>query len=344
MANKIGSLIIDLQGKILSSIEQELLAHPLVGGVILFARNYESREQLQHLCQQIRASRPQPLLIMVDQEGGRVQRFISEFTRLPSFAQFGILYDRNTEAACGLIKDCAWLMAVELLSVGIDLSLSPVLDLNKGVSSVIGQRAFHADSQAVITMACAFVQGMREAGMAATGKHFPGHGSVALDSHVDIPVDRRNLSEIEQTDMIPFAAMIKAGISAIMAAHIVFPNVDTAAVGFSSRWLKDILRNQLQFNGAIFSDDLSMEGANISANYADRVSAAREAGCDFTLLCNNQGAVIKVLDTLSAELNSVSQEKWCVLQGRLSPNQAYKENQRWQKTHEILSALDISPA
>lgn len=336
MADTIGSLIIDLQNNDLSPEEREMLAHPLVGGVILFARNYESREQITHLCQSIRASRPQPLIIMVDQEGGRVQRFISEFTRLPPMATFGKLYASHPDAASRFAQNCGWLMAMELLSVGVDLSLAPVLDLNKGISSVIGMRAFHADPHIVILLASAFIRGMHEAGMASTGKHFPGHGSVSLDSHVSLPRDNRMLSEIEQDDIVPFAGMIKAGISAIMAAHIIFPQVDELPVGFSHRWLQDILRKRLQFAGVIISDDLNMEGANISTNFPDRVMAAREAGCDFTLVCNNRVGAIQVLDNLPSAAHKISRDKWSVLLSQYSCHEPYQKSKRWLETREYL--------
>jgi beta-N-acetylhexosaminidase len=277
---------------------------------------------------------------MVDQEGGRVQRFIQDFTRLPFMATFGNMYDENAEAACRLAKDCGWLMAIELLAAGVDLSLAPVLDLNKGMSSVIGQRAFHSKPHQVIQIATAFMHGMNEAGMASTGKHFPGHGSVTLDSHVAMPIDERSQHEIESEDMIPFTGMIKAGISAIMAAHIIFPKIDKLPVGFSQRWLKDILRDQLRFTGVIFSDDLNMEGANISSNYADRVAAAREAGCDFALLCNNRQGAIQALDHLPISSHLVSKEKWGKLQGDfLRIKQPYKENKRWRDTHDFLNKI-----
>lgn len=339
MTDKIGSLIVDVEGLSVSPEEHELLAHPLVGGVVLFARNYASKEQLNQLCQSIKASRDAPLLIMVDQEGGRVQRFIHEFTRLPFMAVFGNLYNEDPAAACHLAQDCGWLMAMELLSLNIDLSLAPVLDLNKGVSSIIGDRAFHSNPQSVIPLANAFVQGMREAGMSAVGKHFPGHGSVVQDSHLAIPVDNRSLSEIEQDDMIPFVGMIKSGIPAIMAAHIIYPQVDSLPVGFSSTWLQKILRDRLGFTGVILTDDLNMEGANIYSNYSDRVSAAKEAGCDFALLCNNRNAVIDVLDNLPAAKFAVSKEKWSLLQGDFTrtSKKAYQEDHRWHTTRELLN-------
>lgn len=337
MTAKLGSLIIDLQGVELSQEEKELLAHPLVGGVILFTRNYESREQLKNLCHHIRSARKSPCLIMVDQEGGRVQRFIPEFTRLPRMGIFGNLYNDDPVIANQMAKECGWLLAAELLSVGVDLSLTPVLDLNKGVSTVIGERAFHADPKAVIQLATALMQGMHEAGMASTGKHFPGHGSVSLDSHVAMPIDERPFDIIEKEDLIPFRGMIQAGISAMMAAHITFPKVDSLAVGFSKRWLRDILRTQLGFKGVIFSDDLTMEGANISTNYADRVHASREAGCDFALVCNNRKGVIQVLDNLPYAMHQVEKEKWGALQGNFSySEEALNKQPRWQKINKFL--------
>jgi beta-N-acetylhexosaminidase len=344
MTSKIGCLIVDLQDKTLSSEEKEMLQHPLVGGIILFSRNYESKAQLNDLCQQVRATRNAPLLIMVDQEGGRVQRFINEFTRLPFMGVFGKMYDQDPENACRRAKECGWLMAIELLSCGIDLSLAPVLDLNKGVSTVIGERAFHAQPQVVIALATAFINGMRTAGMCATGKHFPGHGSVKVDSHLATPRDERSLQEIEQDDLLSFAGMIKAGLPAVMASHIVFPRIDSHPVGYSHLWINDILRNKLGFNGIVLTDDLNMEGANISANYADRVTAAREAGCDFALVCNNRKGVIEVLDNLRIESHQIDKEKWGVLKADFSAihKQAYQKNSRWQETHNLLNQLSIN--
>lgn len=342
MTNKIGSLIIDVEGLSISPEDREILAHPLVGGVILFARNYASREQLNLLCQSIRDSRSSPLIIMVDQEGGRVQRFLHEFTRLPFMAVFGNLYDENPSNACRLAEDCGWVMAIELLSLQIDLSLAPVLDINKGVSSIIGERAFHANPQVVVTLANAFIKGMREAGMQAVGKHFPGHGSVVQDSHLAIPIDHRDLSTIEQDDMLAFTGMIKSGMTAMMAAHIIFPQIDQLPVGFSRVWLQQILRERLGFTGVILTDDLNMEGANISANYADRVCAAKEAGCDFALLCNNRKGVIEVLNHLDHKKYEVNKEKWSLLQGNQhSFSEAYQVNPRWHRTRELLNQTTL---
>lgn len=337
MLGELGPLIIDIEGKDLSPEDSEILNHPLVGGIILFTRNYDSPEQIKFLCHKIRATCQHPLLIMVDQEGGRVQRFINGFTRLPSMSLFGQFYDDNPNHASRLATDCGWLMAAELLSVGVDMSLAPVLDLNKGLNSVIGERAFHSNPYTVIHLAKAFIQGMHEAGMATTGKHFPGHGAVYADSHIAVPLDNRPLSQVENEDMIPFIEMIQAGISAIMPAHIIFPEIDKLPVGFSSIWLKDILRSRLNFKGVIFSDDLNMEGANISSDYADRMLAARDAGCDFTLLCNNRYGVIQVLDRSTCSLHRVEKEKWYALKGNFSHfSESYQESKRWQATHEWL--------
>lgn len=320
---KLGALVIDLEGKKLSAEDQELLSHPLIGGVILFARNYESREQLQDLCRAIRESSPHPLLMMVDQEGGRVQRFIKDFTQLPAMATFGETYNNDPKQACASAFECGYLMASEVCAVGIDLSLAPVLDLQKNFSKAIGNRAFHPDPHAVIDLASAFIAGMKKAGMAATGKHFPGHGSVHMDSHVATPRDERTLSELMQSDLLPFIELIKQKLPAVMTAHIVFPAIDQTQVSFSHYWLKNILRDQLGFTGVIFSDDLSMQGANISANYTDRVRAAKEAGCDFLLLCNQRAGVKQVLKDLSHEPYWVEEEKWHVLQKEIINGRAY---------------------
>ena len=319
MNNQIGCLIIDINGNTLSQEDVEVIAHPLVGGVIFFARNYESFNQLRQLCKAIREVRETPLLIMVDQEGGRVQRFKQEFTELQPLSFLGKQYDLGPKTACHLAQQAGWIMASELLAAGIDMSLAPVLDLYKSNQSTIGTRALHANPQIVVELARAYIQGMAAAGMAATGKHFPGHGSVTLDSHLTKPVDDRPFAEIAQEDMVPFAQLIAQGsLSAIMAAHIIFPQVDIQPVGFSYHWLHTILRNQLGFAGTIFSDDLHMEGANISSHYADRVQAAREAGCDFILLCNHREGVIQALDHISVVSHSVHKEKWGKLQGQFS--------------------------
>ena len=318
MSNKIGSLVIDLQGLQLSAEEKELLKHPLVGGVILFTRNYESLAQLQALCESVRAARQLPLLIMADQEGGRVQRFRHDFSLLPQPSLLGEWYDNDPTLALELAKTTGWLMASEILAAGIDLSLAPVIDLNKDLSSVIGTRAFHSKADAVFQLAFAYIKGMQEAGMAATIKHFPGHGSVTADSHLDVPIDERDLNAILEVDAMPFQRLINAGVPAVMAAHIIFPHVDARQVSFSRIWLNDILRERLNFKGVIMSDDLNMQGANISADYADRVLAAREAGCDFALLCNNRAGTIQALDRIPYAAHQLPENKWRVMQANFS--------------------------
>lgn len=320
MSDKIGALIVDVKTTELTPEEREILAHPLIGGVTLFTRNYDNRTQLKQLCESIRQSSKTPLLILVDQEGGRVQRFIEEFTRLPAMGALGEMYDTQPEKATQSAQHYGKLMAHEILTSGIDLSLAPVLDLNRGLNTVIGARAFHADPAVVTTLATALIEGMQAAGMAAVGKHFPGHGGVLEDSHLALPTDTRTFAEIANSDLLPFAALVKKGISAMMAAHIVFPAIDALPVSYSRRWLQDILRSQLKFQGTIFSDDLTMEGANISENYADRVKAAREAGCDFALLCNHPEGVIQAIDQLPLHAHWVSKEKWGGLQGNAKIN------------------------
>lgn len=339
MANTIGSLIIDVAGTALTAEEKEILAHPLVGGVILFSRHYENRHQLQQLCQSIREARKKPLLILADQEGGRVQRFQSEFTPLPPMATFGTLYERDPEKALILTQQCGYIMASELLACGLDLSLAPILDLNRGFNTVIGDRAFHHDPHIVIALAQALMNGMQQAGMAAVGKHFPGHGGVSADSHLALPIDSRTQTAL-MTDIEPFAVLAKQHLPAIMAAHIVFPAIDARPATYSTRWLRDILRKELKFTGAILSDDLNMEGANLSSHYGDRIAAAREAGCDFTLLCNNPNGVIQALDCLPSAAFQVEENHWRALQGHPQKPVDEKPMKHFQNfLHEIMNEV-----
>lgn len=312
-----GPVIIDLMGLELTSEEGELLQHPSVGGVILFTRNFESTAQITQLCHAIRTSRQSTLLIAVDQEGGRVQRFKEGFVRLPSMGEVGQVYQASPAAGLQLAYHCGWIMAAELLAVGIDISFAPVLDLNKQQNTVIGDRSFSASPAIVIRLAHAVMEGMHDAGMAATGKHFPGHGAVTADSHLALPVDSRLLTEIVAEDMQPFAALISSKIDALMPAHILFPAVDNRPVGFSPYWLQEVLRKQLQFSGVIFSDDLNMAGAEFAGSYADRAIAALDAGCDSILICNNRSGAIDILDHLPESYRSSSE--WLLrLQGQFS--------------------------
>lgn len=318
----LGPLMIDIEGVALDARDREVLAHPLVGGVILFARNYESRAQLAALTRDIHALRSPPLLVAVDHEGGRVQRFREGFTAIPAMSRLGARYDAAAPAALSAASEIGWLMAAELRAVGVDFSFAPVLDLFTAGSRVINDRAFHAEPEAVGRLAQAFVRGLHAAGMAAVGKHFPGHGSVVADSHHELPVDRRTLARLRHRDMLPFRLLCAAGIEAIMPAHILFPAVDSVPVGYSQRWLTGVLRGELGFQGAIFSDDLSMSGAAIATSHAERARLALAAGCDMCLLCNDRPAVERVLDELDPEPRPVSLVRLMRMHGRPALDEA----------------------
>ncbi len=288
-----GPLMVDVGGLSLTAEDREVLAHPLVGSAILFSRNVDTPEQIAALTAEMRAVRPE-LWIAVDQEGGRVQRFREGFTRLPPMRSFGHQYDQDPAAAIAAARHCGELMAREVRGVGVDFSFAPVLDLDMGVSGVIGDRAFHTRPEPAIALVRAFMQGMKAAGMMTIGKHFPGHGSVAADSHLALPVDDRSWADIEAYDLRPFAAL--AGeLDGIMPAHVVYPQVDPLPAGFSEFWLKTVLREQLGFKGLIFSDDLCMEGAVGVGPMQERVDVALAAGCDVVLVCNNRPEVLGLL-------------------------------------------------
>ena len=291
-------LMLDLEGLQVSDVEKDLLAHPGTGGLILFSRNYQDRQQLAELVHQIRTVRPE-ILIAVDQEGGRVQRFRDGFVRLPPMAALGRRYDQSPQAAVEEAVLLGELMASELTELDIDLSFAPVLDLDYGTSTVIGDRSFHGDADAMISLAGAFIDGMSAAGMAATGKHFPGHGHVVADSHLELPVDPRPLAEIEAADLRPFVALAQK-LDGIMPAHVIYSAVENQTAGFSRYWLQTRLREQMGFRGVIFSDDLSMAGAHGVGGYPERARAALEAGCDMVLACNNRAGAEQVLDFLAA--------------------------------------------
>ena len=312
----LGAVMLDIAGTALDETDKQVLIRPEVGGVILFSRNYESPEQISALCAEIHSLRTPPLLIAVDQEGGIVQRFRRGFTHLPNMASLGTLYDQDSQTALKLTEDVGWLLAAELRTVGIDFSFAPVLDLNLGLSSVIDSRAFHSKPHIVASLAQALIRGMNAAGMNAVGKHFPGHGSVVADSHHQLPVDERDWTDISQCDLRPFRLLIEAGIPALMPAHILFPKVDDQIVGFSRHWLQTVLREQLNFQGAIFSDDLSMKGAAVAGNIEERAKAALEAGCDMLLVCNDRTAALKVVQCLQNHENPAAQARFLRLHGR----------------------------
>jgi beta-N-acetylhexosaminidase len=338
MVDAVGPLVFDLLGKELSGEEKEILNHPAVGGLIFFARNYESPEQITQLCGAVRAARKQPILICVDQEGGRVQRFREGFTRIPCMGDIGKHYDAAPEKALTLATACGWVMAAELLNVGVDLSFAPVLDIDLKINPAIGNRAFHQQHAVIVALAKALTAGMRAAGMAAVGKHFPGHGSVLIDSHVDLPIDTRPFDEIAEADMPPFVEMIRHGIEGLMAAHILFSAVDSTAVGFSHKWLQDILRQQLKFSGIVFSDDLSMEGGKIAGDHPQRVEAALKAGCDIALLCNNRDAFVKTLDIINLDNYNLEESKVAPLRGNLSLIQPPLNNSKlWREKSNLIN-------
>ena len=288
-----GPLMVDVGGLTLTAEDKEVLAHPWVGSVILFSRNVDTPAQIKALTDEMRAVNPD-LWIAVDQEGGRVQRFREGFTRLPAMRTFGDQYDRDPVAALSAARVCGQLMASEVKAVGVDFSFAPVLDLDGGISTVIGDRAFHSAVNPAIALQRAFIEGMKAAGMMTIGKHFPGHGSVAADSHTDLPIDDRSWNEIEAYDLRPFAALA-AELDGIMPAHVVYPQVDPLPAGFSEYWLQTVLRQQLGFKGLIFSDDLCMQGAVDIGPITERVDVALAAGCDVVLICNDRGAVMEVL-------------------------------------------------
>jgi beta-N-acetylhexosaminidase len=290
--------MLDVVGTELTADDIRRLQHPLVGGVILFARNFKNCAQLSALTASIHAVRSPPLLIAVDHEGGRVQRFREGFTKIPPMREFGKIWDNNRKLAKELALEAGWILAAELRAHGVDFSFTPVLDMDYGDSLVIGDRAFHHDSRAINELAFSLMQGLKKGGMAAVGKHFPGHGFVVADSHVSIPVDERSFDEIAQNDMQPFRQMIDEGLAAIMPAHVIYPKVDDKPAGFSAKWLQKVLRERLGFQGVIFSDDLSMEGATVGGDVTTRSLAALNAGCDMVLLCNRPDLADELLDKL----------------------------------------------
>lgn len=290
-----GPMMIDVAGQTLTDEERRRLSHPLVGAVILFRRNFTSLEQLKALTREIHAIRQPALLIAADHEGGRVQRFLDGFTRLPPMAVLGDVWQEDRQRALDEAENTGYVLAAELRAAGVDLSFTPVLDLDHQRCAVIGNRAFSGDPETVGALAAALQRGLTRGGMGSCGKHFPGHGWVEGDSHHVIPVDDRSLAELQAADIIPFARLIDAGLTSIMPAHVVYPAVDAQPAGFSSYWLQTVLRQLLKFDGVIFSDDLCMEGAAGAGSIVDRTRAAFAAGCDMALVCNRPDLADEVL-------------------------------------------------
>ena len=340
----LGPLMIDLEGGVLSTEERELLVHPLVGGVLLFTRNYLEPAQLSALVAEIHAARTPALIVAVDHEGGRVQRFRSGFSRLPSARRIGHEFDADPRAGLALARQLGWLMAAELRAHGVDISFAPCVDLDHGVSEVIGDRALHAQPEAVAQLAVAYVHGMRDAGMAATAKHFPGHGAVVADSHLTLPVDRRAYPDLT-ADLAPYRRLIANGLPAVMVGHLLFPAVDPAPASLSARWIRDVLRGQLEFQGVVFADDLSMGGA--AAAYGDVVTRARQAlaaGCDMLPVCNNRASVTELLDRLDIRVQPASSLRLVRLHGRAAPERAaLLSSPEWAAASAALARIEAAP-
>ena len=326
----LGPAVIDVVGPVLTDEDRNRLRHPAAGGVILFARNYQNPEQLSSLTTEIARLREPELLLCVDHEGGRVQRFREGFSAIPPMRTLGRLWDRDAAAAREAARAIAYVVGAELAAHGVDFSFAPVLDLDYGGSSVIGDRALHFDPTAVGALGACIVKGFADAGMGAVGKHFPGHGYAEADSHVAVPRDERKMLEIQRKDLVPFRMAIEAGLAAVMPAHVIYGQVDAEPAGYSKHWLQEVLRGKLGFQGIIFSDDLSMEGASVAGGVPERARAALAAGCDMVLLCNDPAGQELLLDSLKdvPSANSDRVERMRKKGGRdLRKSVAYREAQ-----------------
>jgi beta-N-acetylhexosaminidase len=342
----LGPVMLDVLGTQLTAEDEARLRHPLVGGVILFARNYQSPGQLAELTASIHALRTPPLLIAVDHEGGRVQRFREGFTKIPAMRELGRIWDAHPQRARHLAQQAGYVLAAELRACGVDFSFTPVLDVDFGQSGVIGDRAFHSDPQAIAELAHSLLLGLRQGGMATVGKHFPGHGFAAADSHLDIPVDQREFVDIELCDLVPFRQMVNYGLAAVMPAHVIYPRVDSQPAGFSPVWLKNILRGQLGFEGVIFSDDLSMEGATVAGGIVQRAEAALHAGCDMVLVCNKPESADQLLQGLHWEMLAASRARLAHMRGKPHPESLGQlhEQPQFLKALDEVAAIGMSNA
>ena len=337
----LGPVMLDVEGTGLSDQDRRRLLHPLTGGVILFSRNYAGNDPLARLTTEIHALRNPSLIIAVDHEGGRVQRFREGFTVIPAMRELGRIWDDSSPHARQLAQATGFVLAAELRAHGVDLSFAPVLDLDHGTSSVIGDRALHSDAQAVSELARALVQGFKRAGMNGIGKHFPGHGHVRADSHVEVPVDKRAYAEIKANDLEPFRRLIDAGLGGIMPAHVIYPAVDSHPAGFSSIWLKRVLRNELGFDGVVFSDDLSMEGASAAGGVIERAQTALTAGCDMVLVCNDPQAVDELHAGLNYSMPAVGLARLARMHGRQHAGSMVKLREEMQYTQALRAIAGI---
>jgi beta-N-acetylhexosaminidase len=340
----LGPLMLDLVGPSILPEERDMLAHPLVGGVVLFARNYADPEQLLELTRDIHAVRNPPLLIAVDHEGGRVQRFRSGFSRLPPARRIGQLFDTDRSGGISAARAMGWLMAAELRAHGVDLSFAPTVDLDYGLNEAIGDRALHPTADATAQLAVSYMLGMREAGMAATAKHFPGHGAVVADSHVSLPVDRRKLVDLD-ADLTPYRRLIANGLSGVMVAHILLPAEDDAPASLSAHWIRGVLRTELNFQGAIFTDDLSMGAVAAGSDIVERCQRALAAGCDMLLVCNDPASRSRALSGLKASPDPASQLRLVRMRGQDRMSRAELRNSTaWISAQQLLTKLAAAPA
>ena len=339
----LGPLMVDLEGTVLQPEEREILQHPLVGSVILFSRNYADPEQLSRLVSDIHAARSPALVVGVDHEGGRVQRFREGFSRLPPARRIGHEHDADARAGLALAREMGWLMAAELRAHGVDLSFAPCVDLDYGVSEVIGERAFHPRPEVVAELAVAYQSGMRAAGMAATAKHFPGHGAVVADSHHALPVDRRSLIDLGP-DIAPYRLLIANGLAGVMVAHVLYPEVDDVPASASQRWIRGVLRGDLGFQGVVFADDLSMAGAAAVGGIVERATRALAAGCDVLPVCNHRPSVVALLDGWQSAPDPVAALRRVRLRGKAHPGPAeLRASERWQSAQQALARCAAPP-
>jgi beta-N-acetylhexosaminidase len=336
--------MLDIEGVTLTPADRELLREPAVGGIILFTRNYESPDQIADLVAEIRALRSPPLLVAVDHEGGRVQRFRDGFSPIPAMRHLGLEFDNDEHTATGLARQAGWLIASELRAAGIDLCFAPCVDLDWGVSEVIGDRAFHKNAHVVGELAAAFSRGLRSAGMAAVAKHFPGHGAVVADSHLQLPVDRREYGDVLD-DMRPYEKLVGNGqIAGVMLAHVVYREMDDMPAGFSQFWIGRELRLRLGFDGAVFCDDLSMQATSAYGSMRRRTKRALDAGCDMVLICNDRRLAVQAVQALNEYSNPLSLVRLARLHGTGHElRESLRASELWQQANSALARWTERP-